>query len=63
MIRHIETLVRVFLGLPIATAYFYVRHFNENYAYLLLIAGMVFLIAGMKSELSQPVVAVHGKRP
>ena len=46
----IERTVRFLIGLPTATAYFYVRHFSMDWAYAYLGFGLVILITGLLGQ-------------
>jgi hypothetical protein len=46
----VEQVVRFLIGLPIATAYFYARHFDMTWAYAFLAAGLILLIAGLAGD-------------
>jgi hypothetical protein len=46
----LETIVRVLIGLPLATAYFYTRHFDTTLAYVFLAAGLMVLTAALGRE-------------
>ena len=56
----IESLVRVLVGLPMAVAYFYARHYDSRLAYLFLIVGLALLAAGLDYELK--ATATTGRR-
>jgi predicted benzoate:H+ symporter BenE len=54
-IGRLESVVRVLIGLPMAIAYFYMRHFDPRLATLFLISGLALLAAAMEYELTAPV--------
>jgi hypothetical protein len=61
-IGHLESVVRVLIGLPMSVAYFYMRHYDPSIAYLLLAAGLALLTAGMEYELRTPGTAERGSK-
>ena len=46
----VERTVRFLIGLPTATAYFYVRHFSMDGAYTFLGLGMLILFTGLLGQ-------------
>jgi len=53
--RWLMSTVRFLIGLPTATAYFYVRHFSTDWACAFLALGLAIMVTGLLGHDSKAV--------